>query len=672
MKTITQQVSKRNFFRFIFTMAFIGISFSSFAANYYFVTSGGGDWNTASNWKTGTATGATATVTPTAADVVFIDAANMGAGGTVTVASGATANFLVMTITNCRLENSGSMSATYSGSTSGSIITLNSAQFENKSGGSLSLTSSATANYRIPVTLAGSSIATASEFINSGNLTIDDLSSAVSGQVFNFIQTNANSQVTLNAGGTYTLNLKGGTAAVTGPPAVAAVKGTGLFNNKTAGVTAIIAGNASVTTSAGSYLYECDKATSVLKIASGSNLTFTGTFSGYPDNYMSVINGGSITNEGTFTMTGSATGLKQGIYFGAGNLTNAADASFTINGKFTNNLINPGTANLSTITNNGTMLLDNTLGGTAIGSTSGGGNQNFTNTGIFTAKAKAGSAALAFGNSTLAGTPVFTNSGTINVNSYIAGGSGTAAYNIYNSGTFNFDEATNASDAIRAGIVFQNSNAANTVGGTITGRGLIKGVFDNKTLGTIAPGNSTNAYGIFDFTAPAVSLTGIVNMDINGKTTAGADYDQIIASDVASTLNVTAATLNVTKAGTYTPSQGDIIPLFAANTTLTGPFASVSLPASWSLDYATNVLKAQVSYSTSTKNPADFNSTMKVYAVGNELVFDGFEGRTVSLYSITGKLIKSFVASETVSKFNVKNGLYIVDGGDVKFKVLIP
>jgi hypothetical protein len=178
---------------------------------------------------------------------------------------------------------------------------------------------------------------------------------------------------------------------------------------------------------------------------------------------------------------------------------------------------------------------------------------------------------------------------------------------------------------------------------------------------------------MFNIQGTSITLTGNVAMDINGATTAGTDYDQIINSTTGGLINVTGVSLNVIKGSSYSPSEGDIIQLLTCKGALTGPFAAISLPSSsWALSYSADGFRAEVKYSTSTNDVSAINSKVKIYSVANDIVVSGVNGEMVSVYTVAGKLLMRTIPSESISKINVSKGFYIVSVGGSNCKVLVP
>lgn len=662
--TITLFRKWQNLSRIFAVILLISMSDVLPARNFYFVTSGGGAWETLSNWRFDTTTGSVATTLPVAGDAVFLDASI--AGGTVTIAAATIAECTILQLNNSTLVNEGTLKVQeYNGTTPGNTVSLGASSLKNY--GSLTIKNSSTAVRKLVGLVDYLTTETSSEFVNSGTLTLDNTGSTGMQPVFSFEQATSGTSPKVTLNGTsnkYVLTLKSGSGVT--------VSGSILFSNAGAACNAIIAGDATINTPLGSYLCVISNATSSFTVAAGSNLTFNGDVI-WPKQYITVGGGASFTNDGNLTLTGVGTnGFIQPLNLGNGIFVNNNGASLTINGKITENVLVFGTTNLSSFTNDGTVIFDSSMNGTThvIYSSAGGGNENFTNTGTLTIKAAPSKAAFLFGNSATYPDVAFINTGTVTVNGLIAAGG--TSYNYKNSGTFNFDVSTNNSEAMRNSINFVNSNGS---AGIVKGRGKISGLTSSD--GILSPGNATNEYGIFEFfTAPEfsisdITLTGTIKMDVKGAGTPGVDYDQIIASHVNSQLDVTGASLELTKSTIHSLANNDIITLFSANKTLTSPLSSVSLPsADWTLD-TIDPLKIKVKY-TGPNALNDLESDINISVRKNNILLKGSIGQSVSVYTISGILVNNMLINEDISTLIVDKGFYIVSIGSKSYKVLVP
>lgn len=104
-----------------------------------------------------------------------------------------------------------------------------------------------------------------------------------------------------------------------------------------------------------------------------------------------------------------------------------------------------------------------------------------------------------------------------------------------------------------------NGSGDLTNNGTFKGKGNIDGNdFFSGSGSTIAPGTSPGILTFTNSSSMNLSNNVIFDFEINGKTTPGVDYDQIVVSGPS--VNITNGTLNLS--GTYTPAPGDIFTLF--------------------------------------------------------------------------------------------------------------
>jgi hypothetical protein len=253
----------------------------------------------------------------------------------------------------------------------------------------------------------------------------------------------------------------------------------------------------------------------------------------------------------------------------------------------------------------------------------------------------------------------FTNTGTININRNVRATNTEAI--IDNQGVINFNLASENVSITHSKIKIQNN------GGKLNGIGRVAAgtTIDNTATGTIAPGIGTNSIGTIKFMGTVATLTGNVEMDVNG-TTAGT-YDQVIMPDATSTLTVTGATLKMT-AG-YSPALMDKVSLFEATTAVTSPFTSVELPTNWSMDY-TDPLKVQVvkDGTTGLKKPS---SKYEVYASENAIVVLNGIGKKITVFNPTGRMIKNVVATSNKEIIPSGRGFFMVSVGTQVLKVIV-
>ncbi len=137
-----------------------------------------------------------------------------------------------------------------------------------------------------------------------------------------------------------------------------------------------------------------------------------------------------------------------------------------------------------------------------------------------------------------------------------------------------------------------------TMSGAVSGSGSFASNSIIASGGSHSPGNSP---GIASFPG-TYDLQGTLNIEVNGKTTAGTEYDLVT---VTNTLTLGAnSILNVTIGGGYTPISGDKIVFIDAGS-ITGnnnEFGTANIPAGWVLDI--NPTTGEVSLEYMPTNPA--------------------------------------------------------------------
>lgn len=199
----------------------------------------------------------------------------------------------------------------------------------------------------------------------------------------------------------------------------------------------------------------------------------------------------------------------------------------------------------------------------------------------------------------------FTNNGSISVG--LNSGIGNFGFNILskfiNTGQISIGRAVQAGISINGKLatdtVFANTGSvemgqsmpitdlisgskgyfANKIGGSLKGSGNIIASLYRNIGGAISPGIAIGNIHIKN----TVNLSnGIVNIDVNGNSNPGVNYDLITAVDTI-TLGGTLS-LNVP----YSGAPGDAIDIIMANKII-GTFATVTgLPAGWTVDYSTS------------------------------------------------------------------------------------
>jgi hypothetical protein len=193
----------------------------------------------------------------------------------------------------------------------------------------------------------------------------------------------------------------------------------------------------------------------------------------------------------------------------------------------------------------------------------------------------------------------FSNAGTINIGMLNTGTAVTYGIVLSNNGPFNnlASGQVNISRAVHAIYVFSNpfSNAGtvrigqaggvsnlifsqgsnffyNNPGGILYASGSMESTRFVNAGGTLAPGYSP---GSMNFNASEDFTNSIMAIEVNGKNTAGVDYDRVNVTGTA-TLGGTLA-LNIN----YTPANGDQVTIVNA-TAVAGTFSTVTgLSANW-------------------------------------------------------------------------------------------
>lgn len=587
MKFILQTARKISLLAFI-----LGISLftqTAFSQVTWSATASSNLWTDAANWNTGTV--------PTATDsVTIIEGANVrvtttatcrklningatGRQGKVTVESGAT---LTVTATNA---------ATSVGGVARAAVILYGGIIENNG----TMTVSGRQNLdgiRFDNPISGE---VNSNYLGTGLLNCNTSNSSngggnsISGICVVFAQVNGTA--TFTVGGTYNFTTGGtlpqGTPAFPTSKSVfycadgnAVINGTGSMtvggDKRAIRVVSVLGGAANLTIESGVIMQltstmgngnsgivtvEISQADATSKLTNRGALNFSGS----KGNPIGLLNGANATNtstfinEGTININGDFTDATAditlgGIFFGGVNIINGSSFTNAAAGKINYNTLNIGTsvkplfvptnstAPKFTITNNGTITI--------------GTNGVLTN-------------AIKLGDSKT----VFNNAGTITMGvgniSYKSGTGGNAAFNNNVGGILNFT-ASAAASAVSDSVTFTNA------GGTLRGSGTFSNLGGNvfNTSGSIAPGQATGA-GIFTFNDASLTLNGTFNANVNGKTTAGTDFDRINAPNAA--LNVAGLTIAVTTA--YAVATNDVIVLInAASITGTPTF---TLPRGW-------------------------------------------------------------------------------------------
>jgi len=544
---------------------------------------GGADtnWSTAANWDNNTlpATNDEVTITGVYTVTVNSDIGTINKLVLSTSAAGAP---------TLQINSGGKITISASAAVSGVILIGGIIQ----NNGELIITTSTGASHGMEFRNSSSTTPIASSYSGSGTLTINSTASTTSNCIY-FTQNNAVPVFSLGIGNTSLLSASAVHVISVLSGSQATINGTGSITIGSSGTPAscgliLITSNAS--------------ATSTLTVETGVTLsiysTMTSTTNG-PVRLTLTANEKSITflNKGTINIGGTCV---NGIYSNSAastsnplpssNFENQGTVNFT--GAFNNASAAPfnyGGAGVHNFTNSGTISIGNMT------STSSKGfymtnthTVNFTNSGIITFESSNATtgAMMSLGDNKT----VFNNTGTVTINKGFLGASGSAVFNNNAGG-----KLTIAGDGTPNAIV----SAVVTNNGLFEANGTINNGCYVPSTGTISPGGATGIGKITIYTAASgtFNLTGKAIMNVNGKTTAGTDYDQIAVTTTGSTLDVSGATLEVNVGGSYTPANNDVVSLFTGQASRTGNFSAVTLPSlNWAMDYGANF--ARIKFST--------------------------------------------------------------------------
>lgn len=612
---------------FLAVALLIGCS-AAFSAAVTWTGGAAGDWSVASNWSTaavpGTADdvtiqlGYTVTISSPVSNINSLSVSgvlNIAAGGSLTVNQTTSVNPIVQ-ILGGEIRNSGTFTITNTLTNANRLL-------------------------RYDSTPNGDGI-----FENLGTFTLNNVNGT--GEAIYFNQTSSGKAAQFIAGGAINTNIKAQNRLFSLEAGSAVIDGTGSFG------------------SASNYLdlrfIHVGGAGAVnLSIPSSANISFYSKYS--PPSLSGTIASNNTGNAninvaGVLNINGNGT-TENGIYLNpqasaVTTLTNTG--TINVNGTFPQGgiYITGATTATSAYINNestGNLNVNITSGGSALKVISGKTGTINNNGGKITL-ATASSSSISVGDNT---TKV-NNTGTITVNRNLASNTGGTVAGIINNnfgGIFDFNVADNAAQATNSNKVMFNNN-----GGTLIGRGSFSGGSFTPSTGTVSPGNTTNPIGIFTFTDGFLDLTGNVTLEANGKTTAGTDFDQINSTGQ---LQITNATLNFTTGGSYTPANGDMIPLVSAAPRL-GNFVSTTLPTNWAMDYATPAL-ANAIYSIGT-SVSQNKFTNSISTVGKTIIIDtdSKENLQMDIINFEGRKLQSYTLKNGLNEIQtgLQQGFYII------------
>jgi hypothetical protein len=342
----------------------------------------------------------------------------------------------------------------------------------------------------------------------------------------------------------------------------------------------------------------------------------------------------TLINRGTIEVSGNSTGFLM-----AGNATSGV----------------PGVIN---VTNSGTIDLNVPNAPVAM-SVKNATNVNFTNSGIL--KLNAGTNAFkSLANLELS--QVIDNTGTVTVTggSLLGDITAPAVAPVLNNNTngvinFNYGVAAGTTPAT-AGTVA----VTNTVG-TITGSCTFAAGTLNTATGTLSPGDNGTGIGKMIITpvGGAYTLSGKVIAQVNGKATAGVDFDQIAFTEAcALTLNdANNLTVNVS----YASDKDDRVSVIASNS-VTGTFEETTMSSDWLMDYAGGDVAIVSLGGTGVTNP--LSGLTKVYVAANLLHVNLQKagGAVVEFMDMTGRMVKSVSVQGMENTIPISNlkGVYMI------------
>ncbi len=489
-------------------------------------------------------------------------------------------------------------------STSLNALTLKGGEVENA--GTINLTTTDVAAFKYCISFentVASMLVTSGKYSGAGSLILNS-STSTSGGAINFIQSNADGIFTV--GGSYTLSIAAGRPIFNvGTSGKGLITGTGTITAGTSGTPAAYG----------------------LTIIAGNNAQLT-------------IDPNVVLN----TYTSISTTKRGPIYF--------AGASPT------------------TLTNKGTIKIEGS-GTNAIGSVSSGSN-TLNNQGIITISGAFTESAIGI-NLTTSNVLYIINSGTISISGLPTGVTALAT-----PGTVGYLTITNNTNGVFDVNVASTENAASTrtriknYGGTIKGSGIYNGAFEPST-GIVSPGGNgigkitLKQLSIFTTSAANTNnLTGKCLMDINGKTTAGTDYDQI--AFIQGVVDITGATLEASVGGGYSPVLADKVNLLSG-TSITGNFSSTVLPANSTLDYSVGTFVSLTFGTTSTKLSNENN--VRVFNATGKIIIENGMNKSLKIYSVDGKVLRSEIIKSNSESIKSARGIYLVQIDNVRTKVLV-
>ncbi|WP_411895160.1 T9SS type A sorting domain-containing protein [Winogradskyella sp. A2] len=197
----------------------------------------------------------------------------------------------------------------------------------------------------------------------------------------------------------------------------------------------------------------------------------------------------------------------------------------------------------------------------------------------------------------------------------------------------------------------------------LTGSGIIDSDITSLNGGTISPGILDGEEGIIIFDGSEDFQNVTLDIDVNGKTLKGTDYDLIAVIGTATLGGDLKVDFN------YTPTEGDIITIIEADD-IVGTFNNPTLPMDWTVQY-NNPSQGKVSLQFGDALSIDENplNDLKIYNL-HELDVIVIEGLLISatkidLFDISGRRIlqQELDVSSNINKINVSalaSGTYVI------------
>jgi hypothetical protein len=396
---------------------------------------------------------------------------------------------------------------------------------------------------------SGANFTTAGNFTNNGTLTVGSGSSFVVNLASNLTNFNATSHTL--TGGTYvdsgTLQFKGANiqtiaanTSVTMSGASAKIEDqTGAAN----GLSHLATNNGTFGIGSGINFTTLGNFTDTGTLNIGAGTKFTVNLA---DNLTNFNSSTHTLTSGTYNVTGTLEFNNANIITNSANLMLSGTSSQIINQSSANALANFAT-------NNDSFVL--------------AGKRSFTTAGNFT---DAGSLTINTGSTfTIGGPGIFTQSGGMTTNNGLLSASGGIKLN----------------------------------GGSLFGTGSIAGALKSSSAAAVSPGASSTTAGILKETGAYTQNSGILDININGKT-AGTQYDQFNPTTAA-----LSGTLNITRLSSFIPAIGSTFKIMNFSSK-TGTFSTVNGTAINSTEHfavtyqPTDVLLTVVAGATSPTQPA--------------------------------------------------------------------